>query len=119
MPGRLFSCRMTVVLRSIGSCSIKTEPSSGGLARITARNGLKEAAVKCTFGHMSEHRKTTLPPPLEILGFPRGWRDEIKADLMAQLEAGGTLYGVRSDGAYVARTLDGEQVLSMPDRESA
>ena len=88
------------------------------LARTTARNGLKEATVECTVGPMSEHSKKTLPPP-EILGFPSGWRDEIKADLKAQLQVGRTLYGFRSDGAYVARTIAGEQILSMPDRESA
>ena len=50
-------------------------------------------------------------------GIPEGgWRDEIEADLKAQLQAGGTLCGVRSDGAYVARTIDGERVLGMPDR---
>lgn len=68
-------------------------------------------------GDMSEHGKTTTPP--EIPGFPKGWRDEIKADLKAQLQAGGTLYGVRLDGAYVARTKNGERVLSTPDGESA
>ena len=61
--------------------------------------------------------KTTAPLP-DIPGFPKGWRDEIKADLKAQLQAGGTLYGVRSDGAYVARTIDEERVFGMPDRES-
>ena len=79
---------------------------------------LNEATVECNAGHMSEYRKTTAALP-DIPGFPKDWRDEIKADLDAQLQAGGTLYGVRSDGAYVARTKDGEQVLSMPDRESA
>ena len=47
---------------------------------------------------MSEHRKTHSPPP-DIPGFPNDWREQIKADLAAQVEAGGTLYGVRSDGA--------------------
>lgn len=109
---------MNVLLRPIGFISTKTGPSLGGLAHVTTRNGLKEATVECTVGHMSEYSKKTTPPP-EIPGFPKGWRDEIKADLKAQLRAGGTLYGVRSDGAYVARTMVGEEVLSMPDRESA
>ncbi len=44
-------------------------------------------------------------------GFPKGWREEIKAGLAGQVEAGGTLYGVRSDGACIARTSEGERVL--------
>ena len=79
---------------------------------------LKGAAVECIFGFMSEHSGAPSSPP-DIPGFPKGWRDEIKADLSAQLQAGGTLYGVRSDGAYIARTRDGERVLSMPDQKLA
>ena len=68
---------------------------------------------------MSEHRKTHTPPP-DIPGFPKDWREQIKADLAAQVEAGGTLYGVRSDGAYIARTKDGDQVIEAPgERKSA
>ena len=67
---------------------------------------------------MNEHGKTTGPVP-DIPGFPKNWRDQIKADLAAQLEAGGTLYGVRMDGAYIARTRDGDRVLRRPDWESA
>ena len=67
---------------------------------------------------MNDRRKTTTSPP-DIPGFPKDWRDQIKADLAAQLEAGGTLYGVRVDGAYIARTRDGDRVLRRPDRESA
>ena len=66
---------------------------------------------------MHKHEKATASPP-DIPGFPKDWRDQIKADLAAQLESGGTLYGVRSDGAYIARTRDGDRVLSPPDRES-
>ena len=66
---------------------------------------------------MTEFAETTAPPP-EIPGFPTDWRDQIKADLAAQLKAGGTLYGVRSDGAYIARTKDGDRVLRKPDRDS-
>ena len=79
---------------------------------------MKGATVKCIVGVMSEHRKTTALPP-DIPGFPKDWRGQIKADLAAQLEAGGTLYGVRADGAYIARTRDGDRVLRQPDRESA
>lgn len=71
-----------------------------------------------TIGIMPEHRKTVASPP-DIPGFPKDWRDQIKADLAAQLAAGGTLYGVRSDGAYVARTKDGDRVLKITERESA
>ena len=67
---------------------------------------------------MSEFSESIAPPP-EIPGFPTDWRDQIKADLAAQLEAGGTLYGVRSDGAYIARTKDGDRVLKKPDCDSA
>ncbi len=69
-------------------------------------------------GGMSEYRKTAAPPP-DIPGFPKDWREQIKADLAAQVEAGGTLYGVRSDGAYIARNKDGDRVLSRPDTKSA
>ena len=61
--------------------------------------------------------KSNTPPP-KIPGFPDDWRDQIKADLAAQLEAGGTLYGIRSDGAYIARTKDGDRVISHPDQKS-
>lgn len=67
---------------------------------------------------MSEQEYTSVPPP-EIPDRPKDWRDQIKADLAAQLEAGGTLYGVRSDGAYIARTKEGDRVLSAPGRRSA
>ena len=40
------------------------------------------------------------------------WRDRIKADLAGQVEAGGTLYGYRQDGAYVARTKSGDEIVT-------
>lgn len=40
------------------------------------------------------------------------WRDRIKADLAAQVQAGGTLYGYRQDGAYIARTRSGDEVVT-------
>ena len=53
-------------------------------------------------------------------GRPRDWREQVKADLAAQLKAGATLYGVRSDGAYIARTKGGDKViLQRRHRESA
>ncbi len=62
--------------------------------------------------------KKALQPP-SIHGFPKDWRDRIRADLSAQLEAGGTLYGVRSDGAYIARTKDGDRILRQPEKKSS
>ena len=38
------------------------------------------------------------------------WRERVKADLAAQLEAGGQIYGRRRDGAYVVRTKNGDQI---------
>ena len=43
---------------------------------------------------------------------PPGWRERIKADLAAQLEAGATLYCRREDGAFVARSKHGDVVLA-------
>lgn len=40
------------------------------------------------------------------------WRDRVKADLAAQVEAGGTLYGFRHDGTYVARTKNGDEFVT-------
>ena len=62
---------------------------------------------------MSERGKMHTTPP-DIPGFPKDWRDQIKADLASQVEAGGTLYGERSDGAYIARTKDRDRVLEAP-----
>ena len=58
--------------------------------------------------------------PPDPAGRPKDWREQIKADLAAQLEAGGTLYGVRrSDGAYIARTKHGDRVLKWPGDETS
>ena len=80
--------------------------------------GLNGATGEGKIGVMPKDWETSAPPP-DIPGFPKDWRDQIKADLADQLAAGGTLYGVRSDGAYVARTKDGDRVLRTPERESA
>jgi len=69
-------------------------------------------------GTMSKQRHASVPPP-DIPGFPKDWREQIKANLAAQVEAGGTLYGVRSDGAYIARTKEGDRVLKKPGDDSA
>ena len=58
------------------------------------------------------HRRKEMPP--DPPDRPADWRDQVKADLAAQLEAGGTLYGVRSDGAYIARTRRGDRILRPP-----
>ena len=47
------------------------------------------------------------------------WRDRIRADLAAQVEAGGTLYGYRQDGAYVARTRRGDEIVTPGASKSA
>jgi len=47
------------------------------------------------------------------------WRDRIKADLAAQIQAGGTLYGYRQDGAYIARTKSGDEVVTPGASKSA
>ena len=67
---------------------------------------------------MTRHEDTASLPP-DPPGRPKDWREQIKADLAAQLEAGGTLYGVRSDGAYIARTKHGDRVLRWPDDETS
>lgn len=66
---------------------------------------------------MHKIKESEKSPP-DIPGFPKDWRNQIKADLADQLAAGGTLYGVRSDGTYIARTRDGDRVIRMPERKS-
>ncbi len=61
--------------------------------------------------------KETAPP--DVPGRPKEWRDQIKADLAAQAEAGATLYGIRPDGTWIARTKDGDRVIRRPDRAPA
>ena len=63
-------------------------------------------------------RNRTVQPPPDKPGRPKDWCDQIKADLVAQLEAGATLYGIRSDGAYIARTEEGDRVIRRPAQES-
>ena len=76
---------------------------------------LMDGSAECMVGGMNETRCAPQPP--DIPGRPNDWRDQIKADLAAQVEAGGTLYGVRSDGAYIARTKQGDRVLLPPERK--
>lgn len=65
-----------------------------------------------------QERKRTVQRPPDKPGRPKDWRDQIKADLAAQLEAGATLYGIRKDGVYIARTKDGDRVIRRPAQES-
>ena len=67
---------------------------------------------------MSKRKKTAAPMP-EVPGRPSDWREQIKADLAAQLEAGATLYGFRPDGAYIARTKHGDRVIRWSEKKSA
>ncbi len=48
----------------------------------------------------------------ELPSGAEGWRERVKADLAAQIEAGATLYGRRADGCFVARSKDGDMVLA-------
>ena len=65
---------------------------------------------------MMKHEETAGSPP-DLSGRPKNWRDQIKADLAAQVEAGGTLYGFRPDGTCIARTRDGDRVIDRPRQE--
>ena len=60
------------------------------------------------------------PTPVpDVPGRPADLRDQIRADLAAQLAAGGTLYGFRPDGTCTARTRDGTRIIKRPKRPSA
>lgn len=50
---------------------------------------------------------------------PDDWSEQIKADLAAQLEVGGTLYGFRPDSTCLARTRDRTRVHKLANRQSA
>ena len=63
-------------------------------------------------------QKQASPPP-DKPGRPKDWREQIKADLAAQVEAGGTLYGFRPDGTCIARTKHGDRVIGPPVDETA
>ncbi|MCY3597798.1 MAG: hypothetical protein OXG71_10255 [Rhodospirillales bacterium] len=74
--------------------------------------------LRHTVSAMREPNPAPTPMP-DVPGRPEDWRDQIKAGLAAQLEAGGTLYGFRPDGTCIARTLDGSQVIKRPRQQSA
>ena len=77
-----------------------------------------EPVIRHTFGTMREPTPAPTPMP-DVPGRPEDWREQIKADLAAQLEAGGTLYGFRPDGTCIARTRDGTRVIKRPTRQPA
>ena len=79
---------------------------------------LNAVNIRCSPGNMFRCKKSASPLP-DVPGRPKDWRDQIKADLAAQVEAGGTLYGIRPDGTWIARTKDGDRVIRQPDRTSA
>ena len=81
-------------------------------------NGLKAATVECMFDWMDEHVKASAQPP-DMPGRPKDRRERIRADLAAQVEAGGALYGARSDGAHVAWAKEGDHALRGPGQKRA
>ena len=71
--------------------------------------------IRRKFSDMVKHWETAAPPP-DRPGRPEEWRERIKADLAAQVEAGATLYGFRPDGTCIARTRDGDRIVKRPAR---
>lgn len=68
-------------------------------------------------GSMPKQDKSASPP--DKPGRPQDWREQIRADLAAQVTAGATLYGFRRDGVYIARTRYGERVIRRPAPDSS
>ena len=56
---------------------------------------------------MSEHKAL---PTQNTSDRPAAWRERIKADLAAQVEAGGTLYGHCEGGVRNVRITDPDQI---------
>ena len=79
---------------------------------------LKVSVKRRKVGDMPQDKNTHSPPP-DMPGRRKDWRDRIKADLAAQVKAGGTLYGIRPDGTWIARTVDGDMVIKRRDRKPA
>ena len=48
-----------------------------------------------------------------------GWEARVQQMLCAVLDAGGTLYTIRADGAYVARTRHGDRVIRTAEEGAA
>ncbi len=76
------------------------------------------AGKGCKVDYMRKHKLMASPPP-DNPDWPKDWREQIKAELADQLEDGATLYGIRSDGTYIARTKHGDQVVKKLARETA
>ena len=51
-----------------------------------------------------------------MINEPADLTERAKAILAAELAAGGTLYGIRADGCYIARTKDGDRILKRPPK---
>ena len=75
---------------------------------------MKAADIRRKVGGMHKHKQAATPMP-DVPDRPEDWREQIKADLANQLEAGGTLYGFRRDGIWIARTRDGDRVIERPN----
>ena len=93
------------------------------LMRLTLQGTLRAAILNAPgiarrVGGMMKRKETAGPPP-DVPGRPKNWREQIKADLAAQVEAGGTLYGFRPDGTCIARARDGDRVIDLSAQESS
>lgn len=64
--------------------------------------------------HVTTIKITSEEP--RMLNEPEDLTERVKAILTAELEAGGTLYGIRADGCYIARTKNGDQILKKPPK---
>jgi len=67
----------------------------------------------------SKTKTYTITVTTERSKLPDGLKDvseQTKEILAAELEAGGTLYGTREDGCYIARTKEGDRILEKPSR---
>ena len=58
---------------------------------------LKTPGSRRTVGGMHDRKPTPTPMP-DVPDRPADWREQIKADLAAQIKAGGTLYAFQPDG---------------------
>ena len=79
---------------------------------------MKAGLARHTFVAMRMPTPAPTPMP-DVPGRPEDWREQIKATLAAQLEAGGTLYGFRPDGTCIARIRAGTRVIKRPTRQPA
>ncbi|MCY4461944.1 MAG: hypothetical protein OXC26_16350 [Albidovulum sp.] len=73
------------------------------------QSGLISADIGIKVASKGIFKKAAAPPKKP--GRPKDWQDQIRVDLPAQVEAGATHYGIRSDGANIARTKDGDRII--------